>query len=487
MHITEPRSMGRSTSAAAAMTPPATTSATPPAAAVMLRTLASGALALAAFSAQALSFAEAFDAARSHDARYRAAGQELAVAQQEVPIARAGLLPVLAISASDSKVLGTRALPNNLNQEMRLRLDYTAPQMSLNLRVPLINGEAVSRYRQAQVQSELADSAYRAQGLDLVDRLATAYLQVLIAEEGLRLTEAQQLAQGSQFQQAQQRLQRGEGTRQEEALTRAALDLTRARRLDAIDQVELARRQLQRITGLQRSLLRQIPDAFAPAPLWPERLGDWLDLAYLNSAVLRARELRVVVARLGVKRQASGHLPRLDLVASLSRNENESINSLNQATTLRTVGVQLNVPIYSGGVVDASVKQAMAEQARAEEEVRLEKENIAVEVQRFHQTALTGAPRIAANVQAVASAELALYAAERSISAGLGTLNDVSEAQTRLFLARRDLTQARIDYLSARLRLMLQTGMAMAEVSADLDAALLATPDALAYPVIEKR
>lgn len=437
-----------------------------------------GALALisAASGAQAMSFAEAYSAALANDARYRAAGQELASAQQEVPIARASLLPQLGISASDNKVLGTRTLPNGTNQDMRVRADYEAPSLSLNLRVPLFNGDAIARYGQAKVQSDLAGHTFLAQGSDLVDRLASAYLQVLLAEESVRLTQMQEVAQTQQFKQAQQRLQRGEGTRQDEASTRAALDLTRARLLDAADQVSLAKRQLTRITGLPGDLLRHVADNFAPAPLITDRLGDWLDMAYKNSPLLRSRELRVQLAGMSILRQKAGHLPRLDLVASMSRSENESISSLNQSSTLRTIGLQLNVPLYSGGGVEASVKQAMAEKAKSEEELRLERENIAVDVQRYLQSVQTGGARIAANQTAVESAKLALLATERSLGAGLGTLNDVAEMQTRLFLAQRDLAQARLDYISARMRLMLQAGIPTAEVSNDLDRLLTAMP-----------
>lgn len=437
-----------------------------------------GAAMLAALSsgAQAMSFGEAYSAALANDARYRAAGQDLASAQQDVPLARAALLPQVGISAGENKVLGTRTLPNGLNQDTRLRADYTAPSLSLNLRMPLFNGEAISRYRQAQAQTELAESNYRAQGSDLIDRLATAYLQVLLAEESARLTEAQERALVQQHQQAQQRLQRGEGTRQDEALTRAALDLTRARLLDARDQVRLAQRQLQRITGMPGELLRKVSDSFVPTPLFTERLGDWLDMAYKNSPTLRAREQRVRVAELGVQRQQSGHLPRLDLVASMSRSENDSLNTLNQSASLRSVGLQLNVPLYSGGAVEAGVKQALADKGRSEEELRLERENIAVEVQRYLQGVQSGGARIAANMQAVASAKLALLASERGVANGIGTLNDVADAQTKVFVAERDLAQARFDYVNARTHLMLQSGLPMAEISADMDQMLQATP-----------
>ncbi|WP_158219893.1 TolC family outer membrane protein [Ideonella sp. A 288] len=444
-------------------------------------------LALMALSsgAQAMSFAEAYEAARGHDARYRAANHELTAARQGVPVARAALLPTVNLNVSESSVLGTRRIANGSNQDVRLRVDYDAPQTSVTLRMPLFNREASSVYQQAQAQSEVAESVYRGQGLDLVDRLAVAYLQALLAEEGKRLVDAQEQALIVQLQQAERRLERGEGTRVNVAQGRAALDLTRARQIDAQDQVELARRALRRVTGLPTPPLRQVPPDYTPTSLIPEGMVAWLDLALRQSPTLRAREQALTVARMAVQRQTAGHYPRLDLIASMARSENESLSSLGQSATLRTVGVQLNVPLYNGGGVEASIKQALASQARAEEEIRAERENVELEVQRHYQATANGAKKIAAHRQAVASAALALEGSRRALEAGVGTMTELADAQAQLYVVQRDLAQARIDYLISRMRLMVQAGVPMADAAADLDQSLVAvagTADAPKQP-----
>ena len=84
-------------------------------------------------------------------------------------------------------------------------------------------------------------------------------------------------------------------------------------------------------------------------------------------------------------------VPRLDLVASLSKSRNESLSSLNQTSTLKSLGVQLNVPLFSGGAVDASVKQSESDLARIEQEFRAEIESVEREVQRAYVGVATGA------------------------------------------------------------------------------------------------
>ena len=367
---------------------------------------------------QAMGFAEAYDAALQNDAQYRAAGHERESARLAIPIARAALLPSVGLTIASSEVNGERKFPNSLDQQVTTRVEYAAPQASLGLRMPIFNYEALSRLGQAKAQSGVAESVFRVRALDLIDRLASGYLQVLLADEGKHLADGNLQAIERQQAQAEQRLLRGEGTRVDTAQMKASLDLARVRVLEAADQVQLARRQLRRITGLQTPPLRQVPDDYMPAPLQPQSLQAWLDLARAQNPSLQARDMAVSVARMAVRRQNAGHLPRLDLVASVSHSQNESISYLNQSSTLRSIGLQLNIPLYGGGGVDAGVRQALSDQARAEEELRVENENVALEVQRHHQSVTQGAERIAAYKAASGSAALALQGAQRALEMG---------------------------------------------------------------------
>ncbi len=427
-------------------------------------------------AAQAMTFAEAFDAAKRNDAQYLAAGHELNSAQLAVPIAFSALLPSINFSASSADVSGTRQFPNSLNQDVRVRVEYAAPQASLQMRLPLFNQEARIRWQQTRSQADVAESIYRARGMELIDRLAGAYLQVLLAEEGRELAQAQITALQVQLGQVQQRLQRGEGTRVEVAQVLAALDVTKVRAIESDDLLDLSRRQLRRITGVPNQPLQRVPADFTPNLARSETLFDWLETALRQSPTLQARQQSLLVARMNVQRNEAGHFPRVDLVASLSRSQNESLSNLNQSSNLRTLGVQLNVPIYSGGGINAGVKQALSDQARAEEEIRIERENIEIEVQRHHGAVTNGAAKIAAYRQAVTSSELALEGMRKVLEQGLGTNNDVADALVRLYSARRDLAQARIEYVQARLRLLVQAGTPMNDAVAELDRALVAAP-----------
>ena len=440
---------------------------------VMPRLLIGAAALCLALGAHALSFTETLGAALAYDAPYRAAGYEYQATQFGVPIARASLLPSVSLNASDSRIVGSRTFPNGQNQEVRLPLDYSAPQTSLQMRLPIFNFEALSGYRQAKAQAEAAEASYRTQGFDLMDRLVTAYLQTLIADEGRRLAQGQIKQYEVQVNQTEQRLGRGEGTRVQVSTARANLDVARARLLEAIDQVDLARSRLERLTGMNDITANQLPARPVVEPLFPDRMGDWLDLAIRQSPTLQTRERYREVARQARKRQEAGHLPRLDMIASLSRNENEASNTVGQGTVLRAVGVQLTVPIFNGGGVDASIRQASAREAQAEQEARTEREAIEVDVQRHFQATLNGEKKVAAYVTALESTDLAARGAQRAMETGIGTLSEAADTEAARFNASRDLLQARVEVLLSRARLMMRAGMPLIDVAQEVDRALL--------------
>lgn len=434
---------------------------------------------LMAGSAQAMNFAEAVAAARSNDAPYRGAGHELESARQNVPIARSSLLPQVGLSSSYTDVHGTRSFFNGLNQEAKVGVAYTAPNAALQMRLPLFNGEAWARLDQAEAQAGQAESIYRQRGLELIDRVGTAYLQTLLSTEALSLAEQERVSSEGQLKRSAERFKRGEGTRSEEALAQANFDVARVKVFEAKDQLEVAKRALQRLTGRVTTDLNQISPDFAPDEAAEGGLVEWLDIAVRNSPTLRAKQQAVVAAQFAVKRQSAGHLPRVDLVASIARSENESLTNLGQTSVLKSLGLQVNMPLYSGGGVSASVKQAVAEQSRAEEDLRNERETVEVAVQKNYLLVANGAARVLAYRRAAESSQVAYTGAIRAQEAGMGTTADALDALTRLFTARRDLAFARYDYLLARMRLKVNAGLPLDEVTSDIDR-LLPVPVSLA-------
>jgi len=423
--------------------------------------------------AKAMTLTEALEAARAHDPQYQAAQFELEAARQGLPIARSVLFPQVSLSYGNSGVSGTREFPNGLSQQVNVRVDYESPQTALNLRMPLFNYEAWSRIDQAAVQVRGAEASFRARGLELTERVATAYLQALEAHAQLSLAEAEMKALNEQFLRAEQRLRRGEGTRTEEAQALASVEVARARASDTRERVMLAAARLRRLTGQVPVFLRDIVPAYRPQVSAEGGLREWTDAAMSQSPVIEARAMAMEAARLSVRRAQAGHLPRLDLVGSVTRSRNESLSNLDQTSNLRSLGIQLTVPLFSGFGVVAQTRLAEADRARAEQELRNERENVQLEIHRLLQLADAAALRSDALRKAVTASETAVTGVTRAQAAGLATQAEVLDANSKLFASRRDLAQAQYDHLGARMRMMLLAGEPMQRVVDQIGAFLI--------------
>ena len=451
-------------------------------AAALLLVLLSLAAAPAARGQPAGAFSAAFDAALANNAEYRASRYELQGREQAVPIARAGLLPNLTASYSESRVRGEREQLNTFGQEFTQRLDYRNPLGALRFRTPLVDFEALRRYEASQAQLDGARAQFEASGQQLLDRLGTAYLQRLFGEALVALAHAQVEAFRAQSDAAARRFGGGEGTRTDVAEAAAALALARAQLVEATDQRDVSQRTLARITGLPSPPLRDLADDTRPLPMPYDNVDDWIQAAYARNPDLQARAHLLEAARIEIKRNQAGHLPRLELVASAVNSQSESISTLNQQVHQYAAGIQLNIPIFAGGSVEAGVARAEAEALRVESQLEADRLALAVDIRRQFQFTQTGLAKIAAYKDAIAASVVALEGNQRGLAAGLRTTVDVNEATRRLFVSRRDFAQARYEVLLARLRLQTLAGLPLTDIVQDIDRHLTAPTVGLTTP-----
>ena len=423
-------------------------------------------------------FQQASEAALLNDATYRAARAELASAQQNAPMAFSGLLPSVSLSVSDSQVNGSRTLDNPPGQPVTSPLDYRAPVQSLNLRAPLFNREATQKYKLAQAQVEYAQAIFATRTADLLDRLATAYLQRGLAEHAVLTAGVQVQASLAQSDLERRRFQLGESTRPEVAQADAALGMAHVLLLEAQDQLNLATLALGQISGSDHALRKTMAEDVVSVkfltdlPKVTDPLAELIIQADTSNPNIAARRHAVHLAQLAVARNESGHYPRLDLVASASSSRNESLSSLNQSADQRSVGLQLNLPLYSGGYVRASVTQALADQDKAEAELVAEQQMVARELTKLYFSIIHGPNKLQTMQKAVESAQLTLDGARKGSLTGFNTQTDVALGQRKLAQAQHDLVQAIQDYLLAHMRLLTQIGTGPAQALAHLDALL---------------
>ena len=135
-------------------------------------------------------------------------------------------------------------------------------------------------------------------------------------------------------------------------------------------------------------------------------------------------------------------------------------------------GLQLSVPIYSGGYVDSTVRQAVANLERARQALEAGRRDLSSRVYKEFRGVTEGILRVKAYEQAVKSAELLITSNRKSFQGGSRTIVDVLNAEQQKMVSMRDLAQARYSYLISKLRLTALAGEVNDEAMRSLNVAL---------------
>jgi len=417
---------------------------------------------LQAAPASALGLVEAYEAALQNDPLYRSAVHDNEAGQQYRVLGRANLLPNVAASYATSKNKAD-ITQSTIFGPQTTQPEYTSTSTGVNLRQPLFNLDAYARYNQGEAQTNYSDALFTARGQDLVIRLVSAYAEAKYAEDQLALATIQRDTFAEQRMVNDRMFQKGEGTRTDMLETQARYDLAEAQLLEAKDNLTNARNALAAMIGGDVTQLDPLADDFKVKPLQPAGFDEWRAIALERNAEIAAARFQVEVAEQEIKKNRAGHAPRVDFVAGFNKANSESITTRDQDSTVRSVGVQVNIPLYSGGSVSALTSQAVANREKAKADLDAKTNQVLVELRKQYHLSLSSAARIDALVKSVESARLLVQATQQSVKGGVRINLDVLNAQQQLYTAQRDLAQARYSYLVSYLRLRFSAGTLTAE------------------------
>ncbi|MDH1102100.1 TolC family outer membrane protein [Pseudomonas mosselii] len=411
-------------------------------------------------SAQALDLGDAYALALRNDPTWQGSIAEREAGLENLAIGRAGLLPRLSYrynrASNDSEVTQRSQFGDVTTQR-----DYRSYSSTLTLEQPLFDYAAWSDYRRGVAQAALADERYRGRGQELMVRLFGAYSEALFANEQIALAQAQRRTYAEQLTLNERLLKGGEGTRTDVLETRARYELAQAQEIEAGDNLDAALHALQAIIGEPVAVedLAPMTADFRVHPLTPTRFERWRDLAVAHNAELASQRHGLEVAEQNIERQRAGHLPSLSAYASKGISSSSSESSYNQRYDTDSIGVQLSVPLYAGGGVQASVRQARAQRDAAGFELDAQLNDTLTQLRRQFNLCASGTAKIRAYDLAVKAASALVQATRKSVRGGERVNLDVLDAEQQLFSARRDLAQARHEYLRAWLQLRYLAGV----------------------------
>jgi len=432
-----------------------------------------GASPLLATAQTPMNLSQAYRAAMEQDATIRAARATADAKRERLPQARAQLLPNVSASASRNKNDLDSTTPGITGAPVNSQRDYFSGSRVLSIRQPIFRPVQIADYRQAEALVADANAVLDKETQNVAVRVVGAYMEALLAQDQLALVEVQKAAYTTQLDAARKRLAGGAGVRTDIDEAQAKLDMAVAQELEARQNVEYTRRALQVLVNTPVTSLALLdPGRLNLTRPDPDSLDAWTSRAEMTSPEVRSLQAQREAARRDIDKARAGHLPTLDAVAQWSRSTSETVTSINNRYENKTIGVQLNVPIYSGGSVSSQTRQTVAELERAEEALEALRRDLGLRVEKEFRAVTEGVLRIRALEQAVRSAETMLQSNRRSFEGGARTLVDVLNAEEQRVQALRDLAQARYVYLLARVRLKALAGEADTAVVDEINTTL---------------
>ncbi len=421
--------------------------------------------AMVAGQAGAVTLQQAYEAALKNDPQYRMSYYDKESAQENRIIGRSYLLPSVSASYSASRNVADLETFQNVTiagysgiQRTQSWPRYISRSSAVQLRQPILNLDGIARYRQGKVQARQGEAMFAAAGDEVAVRVVSTYLDVLFAEDQLRLSQVSRDMYKEQMHVNNRLFEKGEGTKTDMLETQARLDIAEAQVTEAQDNVVAARETLAGIIGMDPGSLDKLGEGFKPAVLTTGTFAEWEKIAREHNNELAAARLAVENARLDIQRTKAGHYPRADFIATYSKDDSASINTYQQNSVNRAIGVQVSLPIYQGGAISATVRQAGDAYGRAQSDLDVRTSKVMVELRKAHSIVLSSVHKIEALEKAVASGQELMKATEQSIKGGVRINLDLLNAQQQLYTSQRDLAQARYSYLIGLLRLRAAAG-----------------------------
>ena len=416
-------------------------------------------IALLAQPACAMDLMQAYQAALQQDSTVRAARAATEVGDERIEQAKAQRYPNIAFSAARNRNDLSSTQRNMAGRSTTADENYTSHNATLSLRQPIYRKALSVGVEQAhQLRVEVGAQLDR-ELQNLAVRVTDAYLQLLLAQDQLALAQAQKNTTITQLDAARKLLVGGSGTRTDIDEAQARLDMAVAQELEFRQQQDYARHQLEVLINQQVDVLGPLDEAKFSAWTPDQRsVQDWLALAEDNSPEIRQQKARLDVARLEIEKARTGHLPTLDAVAQWTRSSSENVTAPSSSYTNRVIGLQMNVPLFAGGYVNSTVRQAVAEQVQASELLEAARRDLSLRIYTEFRGVSEGRLRIHALEQAARSATQLVVSSRRSFEGGSRTLVDILNAEQQKELALRDLARARYMYLVTWVRLQALVG-----------------------------
>ncbi len=421
--------------------------------------------------------------AQANDPTVLGAHAQYLATKEGIDQARAVLLPQLSASASytksESEFLGRDDTTGVPSGSILTRNDDTLVY-GLSLDMQLYKHSTWLQLDNAKKVAHQSDVAYQLAKQNLIVRVTQAYFDVLSAKDDLEFSIAEKIAIERQLEQTKQRFSVGLTAITDVHEAQAQYDNAITNEIRANNSVFNKEEALRTITNnYPRNISILNTERFGTSRPSPDSADEWQKIAEEKNLNLITEKINMDIAKENINIARAGHYPTLSLSGSYGSQDQDNdfggvdgdIN--NPALDSHSIGITLAVPIYSGGAISSSVRQAQSNYVVASSNLEQAHRNIVRNTRNAYNTVNTEVSAIKSLKQSVISAESALSATEAGMDVGIRTIVDVLNSTRNLYNAKRNLSSTRYNYIQAILSLKLAAGSISEQDIVDINKGLI--------------
>lgn len=409
-------------------------------------------------SVQAENLLQVYQQAKGYDAQFKALESDYLAVLERKPQALSALKPQVSVSGSltqsrqytryDAAPGVESAAGNN-----------TSASYNLNLSKSLYNKTLNAQVKQADSVIAQAAAGLAAERENLILRVSEAYFNFLLAQDELEFARTEKAAISRQLEQTRAYFEAGRSAITDVKEAESRFDLATAQEINAVNQLDLAREQLRVLTGgVYQSL--NTPAANTPLNVpAPANIERWVATAKANNKQLQASKHAIQTAQTEIERQRASRKPVVNMVARQTGSTSEnSAASLDPQAYGASVGLEVSMPLYTGGAISSRVREAQNSFRQAQQQHEFQSRTTEQQARNAFLTVKSSISQVKANQRALASAETAAEATQAGFEVGTRTAVDVLTSLRNVFSARRDYANSRYNYLMSTLRLRQAAG-----------------------------
>ena len=399
---------------------------------------------------------QVYRAAQQSDPSFAGAQATLDAGREKMPQGRAGLLPSLTLSGNTVWNQNEISTPGGTTLA---KPNFNSNGYQVTLSQPLFRWQNWVTYDQSKMQVVQAEANFAQARQDLILRVSQAYFDVIYAIENLKAVLANKSAIGQQLESAKKNFEVGTATITDTHEAQARFDLALAQEIAAESDLEVRRRTLESIIGKEPGPLATTrKDAALTAPQ-PSEMNQWVAAAEKDSISVQIQQAVADIAAREVDKQRAGHYPTLDLVANVGTSKSYGSTSIGMLDTdYQNVGVQLNIPLFQGGLVVSRQREATANRMAAQSGLEAARRGAALSTRQNYLGVVNGLAQVRALKAALVSSQSALESNKLGYEVGVRINIDVLNAENQVYVTRRDLAKATLDTLMSQLKLKAAVG-----------------------------